>query len=106
MLHTIPWPVAGALAGLVYLAVLHVGQVDGPGGMRVLLTCGRIEHGADGPTFAEPEDGEPPVPADAPVASQQATTSSSSGSGASPAEQADERPDDHPDDHLPPGQVP
>jgi O-antigen/teichoic acid export membrane protein len=36
MLGRVPWPLAGALAGLLYLAVLHVARVDGPGGLRVL----------------------------------------------------------------------
>lgn len=58
MLGSLPWPVAGLLAGLVYLAVLHVTQVDGRGGLRVLLTSGRIRHGTDGPTFADERDDE------------------------------------------------
>jgi hypothetical protein len=36
MLGRVPWPLAGALAGVLYLAVLHVARVDGPGGLRVL----------------------------------------------------------------------
>lgn len=31
-----PWPVAGLVAGVAYLAVLHLGRVDGPGGLRTL----------------------------------------------------------------------
>jgi O-antigen/teichoic acid export membrane protein len=31
-----PWPLAGGVAGIVLLAVLHVVGIDGPGGLRVL----------------------------------------------------------------------
>jgi hypothetical protein len=37
MLGRLPWPAAGAIAGLIYLATLHFLQVDGPGGLRVLV---------------------------------------------------------------------
>jgi O-antigen/teichoic acid export membrane protein len=42
MLGSVPWPVAGALAGFLYLAVLHVVRVDGPGGLRVLARASRV----------------------------------------------------------------
>jgi O-antigen/teichoic acid export membrane protein len=35
-LDRIPWIAGGLVAGLVYLAVLHVIRVDGPGGLRAL----------------------------------------------------------------------
>jgi O-antigen/teichoic acid export membrane protein len=90
MLGTIPWPAAGLLAGVVYLAILHVTQVDGPGGLRVLLTSGQIRHGADGPAFADHEhDGPATGPGD------EAAPSTPDASLA-----------EHPDERLPPGQVP
>lgn len=36
LLDRIPWPVAGAIAAVVYLAVVHVIRVDGPGGLHAL----------------------------------------------------------------------
>jgi O-antigen/teichoic acid export membrane protein len=36
LLDRIPWPIAGLVTGLVYLAVVHFVNVDGPGGLRVL----------------------------------------------------------------------
>ena len=56
LLDRIPWPVAGLLTGLVYLAVVHVIRIDGPGGLRVLAGEGRDDregrersHGWAGP---------------------------------------------------------
>jgi O-antigen/teichoic acid export membrane protein len=44
MLGHVFWPVAGALDGLLYLAILHVARVDGPGGLRALLHGGAVDH--------------------------------------------------------------
>lgn len=43
MLGHVFWPVAGVLDGLLYLAVLHVTRVDGPGGLRALLHGGAVD---------------------------------------------------------------
>ncbi|HEY3725264.1 MAG TPA: flippase [Acidimicrobiia bacterium] len=60
LLGRIPWPVAGLVTGLVYLGVVHVIRVDGPGGLRVLAGEGRDDRPvasgpADGPTPRDPE---------------------------------------------------
>jgi O-antigen/teichoic acid export membrane protein len=60
MLGHVFWPVAGVLDGLIYLAILHVTRVDGPGGLRALLHGGAVD--ALDPTVAAPVvsvDGEP-----------------------------------------------
>ncbi len=58
MLGRVVWPVAGLLAGLVYLAMLHVTRVDGPGGLRALLHNTRIgDLGDVGPAPAGGIDG-------------------------------------------------
>ena len=36
LLDRIPWPVAGLVTAIVYLAVVHFVNIDGPGGLRVL----------------------------------------------------------------------
>lgn len=42
----IPWPVGGALTGIVYLLVVHFLQVNGPGGLRALAGEPRDDLGA------------------------------------------------------------
>jgi O-antigen/teichoic acid export membrane protein len=53
----VPWPLGGAVAGVVYLASVHLLRVDGPGGLLVLAREGRI-------VAAAPELG-PPLDPDA-----------------------------------------
>lgn len=36
LLDRVPWPIGGAVTGIVYLAVVHFLSVDGPGGLRAL----------------------------------------------------------------------
>jgi O-antigen/teichoic acid export membrane protein len=100
MLGSVPWPLAGALAGLLYLAVLHVSRVDGPGGLRALL--GRI-----GPRDPDPsargDVGELPADADAAVDDLAAiglSTVPSPGLNAE-ADAAPERRPDDPGSHEP-----
>jgi hypothetical protein len=100
MLGRVPWPLAGALAGLLYLAVLHVSRVDGPGGLRALL--GRI-----GPRDPDPsargDVGELPADADAAVDDLAAiglSTVPSPGLNAE-ADAAPERRPDDPGSHQP-----
>jgi O-antigen/teichoic acid export membrane protein len=64
MLGRVLWPVAGALSGLLYLAALHFLQVDGPGGLRVLLR--KISTGDLG-SQGRGDVGELPAEADAAV---------------------------------------
>lgn len=62
LLDRAPWPVAGAVTALVYLGLVHVLRVDGPGGLRALAGEPRddlgavIEEGLDRP---EPGQGMP-----------------------------------------------
>jgi O-antigen/teichoic acid export membrane protein len=39
----LPWPVAGCIAAIVFLGLLHALQVDGPGGLRTLARNARFE---------------------------------------------------------------
>jgi O-antigen/teichoic acid export membrane protein len=54
-LHRIPWPVAGGLCALTYVAIVHFARVDGPGGLRALAGEPRddlaavVEEGLDRP---------------------------------------------------------
>jgi len=38
-----PWPIAAAAAGVVFLALLHVLNIDGPGGLRAIVRHIRFE---------------------------------------------------------------
>ena len=40
--HVVPWWVALALGGLVYFALLHLMDIDGPGGLRALARDARM----------------------------------------------------------------
>lgn len=50
----VPWPVLAALSPFVYLGLLHVLAIDGPGGLRVLARDARLE------TLGRQPDGDPP----------------------------------------------
>jgi O-antigen/teichoic acid export membrane protein len=57
----LPWPVAAAAAGVVFLALLHVLGADGPGGLRALVRNARfdtsaLEPGATAAQTASPSD--------------------------------------------------
>ncbi len=43
-----PWPVAGLVAGLVFLGILHFSRVNGEGGLRALVDRGAVS-GVTGP---------------------------------------------------------
>lgn len=55
MLGRVTWPLGGALAGLLYLAVLHVLRVDGPGGLRVLARRINVDIGPSSDEVSEPD---------------------------------------------------
>ena len=61
-LGRIPWPIGGALTGIVYLGAVHLLAVNGPGGLRALGGAPRddlgsiIDEGLDRP---EPGAGMP-----------------------------------------------
>ena len=48
-LGRVPWPVGGLLCGLTYLAIVHFGRVDGPGGLRALAGEPRDDLAPGGP---------------------------------------------------------
>ncbi len=42
MLQATPWPIAGLATALTYIALLHIGNVDGPGGLKGLVARSRF----------------------------------------------------------------
>lgn len=55
LLDRIPWPVAGLITGLVYLAIVHFVRVDGPGGLRALQGHPRDDLALPGDGQLDPE---------------------------------------------------
>ena len=45
-LDRIPWPIGGAITGIVYLGTVHLLAVNGPGGLRALGGAPRDDLGA------------------------------------------------------------
>jgi O-antigen/teichoic acid export membrane protein len=57
----LPWPAAGLIAGIVFLALLHLLGADGPGGLRALVRNARfdtsvVEPGSQPPPTATPSE--------------------------------------------------
>jgi O-antigen/teichoic acid export membrane protein len=55
----VPWVVAAGLAGIVFLAALHVLQVDGPGGLRTLVRNARFDAAIDEAADPDTQAGTP-----------------------------------------------